>query len=283
MPSSRPSQQPDPQGYLHGFSDQEADRLVRQARILEHRIHGNLPFKNCRNLLEVGCGVGAQTQILLRDFPDLHVTGLDANKKNLDAATRVTNKQDVSAERVQFVSGDATAMDFDSDCFDGAYLCWVLEHIPDASRVLSEVRRVLIGGSPVVVNEVQNASFFLAPYSPSTLAYWAAFNDHQYDLGGDPFIGARLGNLLLENGYRDIDTEVRTVHLDNRWPEERSEFLAYWSELLLSGSEGLLRTGLVNGETVEGMKRELAMVAHDPDSVIFYSFVQATAQVGLGA
>ena len=283
MPSSRPSQQPDPQGYLHGFSDQEADRLVRQARILEHRIHGNLPFKNCRNLLEVGCGVGAQTQILLRDFPDLHVTGLDANKKNLDAATRVTNKQDVSAERVQFVSGDATAMDFDSDCFDGAYLCWVLEHIPDASRVLSEVRRVLIGGSPVVVNEVQNASFFLAPYSPSTLAYWAAFNDHQYDLGGDPFIGARLGNLLLENGYRDIDTEVRTVHLDNRWPEERSEFLAYWSELLLSGSEGLLRTGLVNGETVEGMKRELAMVAHDPDSVIFYSCVQATAQVGLGA
>ncbi|MAE45843.1 MAG: SAM-dependent methyltransferase [Planctomycetes bacterium] len=283
MPSSRPSQQPEPQGYLHGFSDQEADRLVRQARILEHRIHGNLPFKNCRNLLEVGCGVGAQTQILLRDFPDLHVTGLDANKKNLDAATRVTNKQDVSAERVQFVSGDATAMDFDSDCFDGAYLCWVLEHIPDASRVLSEVRRVLIGGSPVVVNEVQNASFFLAPYSPSTLAYWAAFNDHQYDLGGDPFIGARLGNLLLENGYRDIDTEVRTVHLDNRWPEERSQFLAYWSELLLSGSEGLLRTGLVNGETVEGMKRELAMVAHDPDSVIFYSFVQATARVDLGA
>ncbi len=283
MPSPRPSQQPDPQGYLHGFSDQEADRLVRQARILEHRIHGKLPFKNCRNLLEVGCGVGAQTQILLRDFPDLYVTGLDASKKNLDAAARVTNQRGLSAERVQFVSGDATDMKFASGSFDGAYLCWVLEHIPDASRVLSEIRRVLIGGSPVVVNEVQNASFFLAPYSPSTLAYWAAFNDHQYDLGGDPFIGARLGNLLLENGYRDIDTEVRTVHLDNRWPEERSEFLAYWSELLLSGSEGLLQTGLVNGETVEGMKRELAMVAHDPDSVIFYSFVQATARVDLGA
>jgi ubiquinone/menaquinone biosynthesis C-methylase UbiE len=283
MPSPQPSQQPDQQGYLHGFSDEEADRLIRQARILEHRIHGQLPFKNCRNLLEVGCGVGAQTQILLRDFPDLHVTGLDASTKNLDAAMRVINQQSLNAKRVQFVSGDATAMDFALDSFDGAYLCWVLEHIPDPTRVLAEVRRVLTSGSPVVVNEVQNASFFLAPYSPSTLAYWAAFNDHQYDLGGDPFIGARLGNLLLENGYRDIATEVRTVHLDNRWPEERSEFLAYWSELLLSGSESLLRTGLINSETVEGMKRELATVTHDPDSVIFYSFVQATARVDSGA
>jgi hypothetical protein len=30
---------------------------------------------------------------------------------------------------------------------------------------------------------------------------------------------------------------------------------------------------------VEGMKAELALVAHDPNSVFFYSFVQARAQV----
>ena len=106
-------------------------------------------------------------------------------------------------------------------------------------QVLSEVRRVLRPGSPIVVTEVQNATFFIDPYSPHTMAYWLAFNDHQLELGGDPFVGAKLGNLLLAVGYHDITTKVRNIHLDNRAPGEREEFLAYWTELLLSGAPGL--------------------------------------------
>jgi hypothetical protein len=132
-------------------------------------------------------------------------------------------------------------------------------------------------GSPVVVTEVQNASFFLDPYSPNTLAYWMAFNDYQLEIGGDPFVGAKLGNLLQAVGYRDVVTEVKTVHLDNRQPAERAEFIAYWSELLLSGSEGLLEAGKVSPGVVSGMKQELQLVAHNPNSVFFYSFVQARA------
>ena len=146
-------------------------------------------------------------------------------------------------------------------------------------RVLSEVRRVLRPGSPVVVTEVQNATFFLDPYSPHTLAYWMAFNDHQLEIGGDPFVGAKLGNLLLALGYRDITTKVRNIHLDNRAPGERAEFLDYWTELLLSGAPGLVEAGKVSRETVEGMKGELDRVAHDPNAVFFYSFIQARARV----
>ena len=53
-----------------------------------------------------------------------------------------------------------------------------------------------------------------------------AFNDRQLELGGDPFVGAKLGNLLQAVGFRDIRTEVKTFHLDNRVPGERAEFLA---------------------------------------------------------
>ncbi len=131
---------------------------------------------------------------------------------------------------------DAARTSFAADRFDAAFLCWVLEHVADPAAVLAEVRRVLRPGAPIVVTEVQNATFFLDPYSPNTLAYWMAFNDHQLELGGDPFVGAKLGNLLQAIGYRDIRTEVRTIHLDNRAPGERAEFIAYWTELLLSGA-----------------------------------------------
>mgnify|MGYP002780974277 CR=1 FL=1 len=238
-------------GYLHGFTQGEQRRLYHQARFMEHRVHDRLPFQRTRRLLEVGCGVGAQTEILLRYFPELHVTGLDAAEPNLEQAR----------------------------AFLSALPCWILEHVANPALVLSEVRRVLRSGAPVVVTEVQNATFFLDPYSPNTLAYWTAFNDHQLALGGDPFVGAKLGNLLLRNGYRDIQTEVKTVHLDNRTPGERAEFLAYWTDLLLSGAPSLLQAGKVAGDVVEGMKAELAEVAHHPDAVFWYSFVQARARV----
>ena len=67
-----------PSGYLHGFSPEEQARLRRQARITEHRIHEGLPFRRVRTMLEVGCGVGAQTEILLRRWPDMKVIGIDA-------------------------------------------------------------------------------------------------------------------------------------------------------------------------------------------------------------
>ncbi len=266
-------------GYVHGFTREEQDRLRRQAGFLEHRVHDRLPYWKCRRLLEVGCGVGAQTEILLRHFPDLHVTGVDRSEANLERARENLSKLQWAEGRYELRSEDATRLSFAADSFDCAFLCWILEHVPDAARVLSEVRRVLREGSPIVVTEVQNATFFIDPYSPHTMAYWLAFNDHQIELGGDPFVGAKLGNLLLAVGYRDITTKVRNIHLDNRAPGERAEFLAFWSELLLSGAPGLLEAGKVSAETVEGMKEELDRVAHDPNSVFFYSFIQARARV----
>jgi len=267
-------------GYLHGFTQEERARLRRQARIVEHRIHDGLRFQRAHRLLEVGCGVGAQTEILLRRWPDLTVTGVDASPSNLEAARESLAGQPWLAGRYEFVLGDAGRLSLPREGdYDSAFLCWILEHVADPALVLSEVRRVLRPGSPIVCTEVQNATFFLSPYSPATLGYWTAFNDLQLELGGDPHVGAKLGNLLQRVGYRDVETEVKTILLDNRAPGERAEFLAFWTELLLSGAPGLLEAGRTTVEVVEGMQRELDEVAHDPDAVFFYAFVQARARV----
>lgn len=266
-------------GYLHGFTQKEQQRLYHQARFMEQRVHEGLPFHRTKRLLEVGCGVGAQTEILLRRFPQLHVTGIDASKPNLARAKEHLRRQPWAAGRHELRIADATRLDFELESFDGAFLCWVLEHVGDPMRVLSEVRRVLRPGSPVVVTEVQNMSFFIDPYSPQTMAYWLAFNDHQLELGGDPFVGAKLGNLLQAVGFHDVTTAVRTIFLDNRAPGERAEMLAFWTDLLLSGADGLLGAGKVSADTVAGMRQELAQVAHDPNAVFYYSFIQAQARV----
>lgn len=265
-------------GYLHGYSANEQDRLYRQARFLEPMIYEGLPYRRRRKLIEVGSGVGAQTEILLRRFPEMHVHCVEYNEVQIARAEQFLRIVPWAAGRYNLIRGDATRLEFEADTFDSGFICWVLEHVPDPELVLSELRRVLIPGSPVVLNEVLNATFFIDPYSPNTLRYWMAFNDRQIELGGDPFVGAKLGNLLQAVGFREIQTFVKTFHLDNRVPGERAEFISYWTELLLSGSAELLKAGRVSGEVVEGMKAELARVARDPNAVFFYSFIQAQAR-----
>lgn len=266
-------------GYLHGYTATEQDRLYHQAAFLADAVHDRLPFRRCRQLLEVGCGVGAQTEILLRRFPTLHVTGVDRSDDNLARARAHLRTLSFGKGRFQLERAAAETLPFAVDSFDGAFLCWILEHVDDPARTLAEVRRVLRSGAPVVVTEVMNATFFLHPYSPDTLRFWRAFNDVQLAMGGDPFVGAKLGNLLLGNGFTDITTEVKTFHFDNRTPGERTEFLAYWSELLLSGAPALAKAGKVPRAVIQGMQKELARVARDPDAVFWYSFVQANARV----
>lgn len=263
---------------MHGYSPEEQQRLYKQARFMENKIYSDIDFSTVTKLLEVGCGVGAQSEILLRRFPHLHLTGIDYSERQITQAGKFLATIPYATDRYELKQENAMDMSFTSQAdFDGAFLCWVLEHIPEPARVLSEVRRVLKPGSPVVITEVLNSSFFVEPYSPSVLQYWMRFNDLQYDMGGDPFVGAKLGNLLQSVGYKRITTETKTYHLDNRNPAKRAEMIAYWTELLLSGLPQLLEAGYVDAEVADKVKEEMQVVAKSPNAVFFYTFVQAKA------
>lgn len=263
--------------YLHGFSPKEQERLRQQAAYEEHSIYQNINFSSVKNLLEIGCGVGAQSEILLRRFSKLNLTGIDLSDAQLSAAKARIETLDFARDRFSAVKMNASKMTFETGRFDGAFLCWVLEHMPDPVRVLSEVRRVLSPGSTIVVNEVMNSSFFLEPYSPNVWQYWMAFNDYQSSIGGDPFIGMKLGNMLLSLGYRDIRMLPITWHYDNRMPQKRKEQIEFWTDLLLSASDQLVKVKAVSQEIVDKARVELDRVADDPNAVFHYTFMQAHA------
>lgn len=266
--------------YLHGFSQEEQDRLRRQARFGEHRIYQDVNFSRAKNLLEIGCGVGAQSEILLRRFPELNLTGIDLNDKQLASAKAHLNTLDFAKGRYSIEKMDAKNLTYDSNSFDGAFLCWILEHVPEPSNVLAEARRVLKPGGKIVITEVLNSSFFLDPYSPNVWKYWMAFNDYQWEKTGDPFIGAKLGNLLMQGGFTQIQTSVKNWFYDNRQPEERKETIEFWTDLLMSAKDQLINDNVITKELAQDAEAELLKVARDPNAVFYYSFIQAQATVG---
>lgn len=265
-------------GYIHGFSTNEQDRLYQQSRVHEEIIFSQIDFKDLTNIVEVGAGVGAQTQILLERFPHLKIKTIDASEVQVERA-RKTLKDKISTGQVQTFVGDAMHMPFADDKFDGAFVCWLLEHVQNPIGILKEIKRVLKANGIIYCNEVFNSTFYCHPYSPSTLKYWFEFNDYQYSLKGDPFVGGKLANYLLSAGYQNVTTKVLTHQYDNRTPKKRAQFIDYWANLLLSGADNLIATGRVTKELVEEMQAEFNQLKKDDDSVIFYSWILAKGQV----
>jgi SAM-dependent methyltransferase len=262
--------------YLHGDRPEERERLRRQAAFLACKVHDGLPFGSCRRLLEVGCGVGAQSEILLQSFPGSALVGIDVNPVQVDAAARRLEPR--FGARATFRPMDARQLTFDPASFDGAFICWLLEHVSDPGRVVAEARRVLEHGAPLVCTEVLNATLFVHPPSPHLDAYWAAYNEHQVAIGGDPYVGAKLGNLLAGAGFRDVTTHVLSYLLDDRDPEARADMFAYFTELLLSAAPGLIESGRIGAMAPAALRDELCAAGRAPNGVFFYSVVRATAR-----
>lgn len=264
--------------YLHGFDPKEQKRLLHQARFLEPYIYRGINLEFCKNLLEVGCGVGAQTQILCRRFPDLKVTGVDLSGAQLAVAKKILKDQ-ITSKRVSLKKQNAMNLALPKKDYDAAFLCWFLEHVPDPLAALKKVRRHLKKGSKIYCTEVFNQTLFMEPYSPAYLKYWFEFNDLQYEIKGHPFVGAQLGHLLKEAGFTDVHTEIRPLHFDSREPEKRAAFTEYFYQILVSAEPALLKAGRVDRKLIEKIRKEVEVVKHARDAVFFYAFMRATATV----
>ena len=56
--------------YVHGYSSKESRRLQDQAQTLTDLLHHDTIYPANSRVLEVGCGVGAQTVILAKNNPE---------------------------------------------------------------------------------------------------------------------------------------------------------------------------------------------------------------------
>ena len=94
--------------------------------------------------LDVGCGNGAFTEMLIERCAPISVHGIDPSEEQLAyARTR-------PALRVaQFLQGDAMALPFPDDTFDAAVMPLVIFFVPDPDRGVAEMARIVCAGGSV--------------------------------------------------------------------------------------------------------------------------------------
>ncbi|WP_371477780.1 methyltransferase domain-containing protein [Kitasatospora sp. NBC_00315] len=200
-------------GYVHGYSQLEATRLGDQADTLAAVLHEGVRYPAGSRVLEIGCGVGAQTVHLALGSPGARIVAVDRSEESLAQARGRVAASAPTAD-VRWLRADVFDLPFDRAEFDHVFVCFVLEHLSDPERALSELRRVLRPGGTVTVIEGDHGSAFFHPAG----AYAAAVIHCQVRLqaaaGGNALIGRQLLPLLAAAGYADPVVRPCTVSTD---------------------------------------------------------------------
>ncbi len=72
--------------YIHGYSERETERLYDQAGSVRELIHSDTVYPPGSVVLEVGCGVGAQTLTLSQNSPKATFLSVDWVENSLALA-----------------------------------------------------------------------------------------------------------------------------------------------------------------------------------------------------
>lgn len=138
------------------FCDSEFGKKIMAAEALFIKKY----LKGCKNILDVGCGIGIFEQLL----PDLNITGLDSSKLFLTEAKKRSEKK--------FIAGNADDLPFKDGEFDGLFCVTTLEFIEDYKAVVREMSRVLQPGGKIVVMMLNHYSEYFKEHTKSRASYF---------------------------------------------------------------------------------------------------------------
>jgi SAM-dependent methyltransferase len=195
----------------------QAESFARSAAMSSAEMLGALaqlvPEDAGASWIEVACGPGLVAREIAGRVGS--VRGVDLTPAMLETARREAAARGIG--NVEFSEGDATALRFDGDGFDGAITRFSLHHIPAPARVVAEMARVVRPGGLVVVGD-------LVTDADADAAAW----HQEIDRLRDPSHWATLGPARLraigEAAGLMLDSErIAPIELDfDEWLERGS-------------------------------------------------------------
>lgn len=181
--------------YVHGYHPRENERLQDQAGTLVELLHSDTTYPGGSAVLEVGCGVGAQTVTLAARSPDARFTSIDVSADSLAEAKRRTDRAGIT--NVDFRQADIFALPFEAESFDHVFVCFVLEHLSRPVEALTILERLLGPGGTITVIEGDHGSAYFHPDSAAAHAAIRCQVEMQREAGGNALIGRQLYPLMV--------------------------------------------------------------------------------------
>ena len=261
--------------YVHGYSERESARLHDQADSVRDLLHHDTRYPAGNLVLEMGCGVGAQTVTLARNSPDAAIVAVDISGDSLQQAEAFIHRQGLS--NVQFRQADVFDLPYEEEYFDDIFVCHVLEHLKQPAEALTKLRTVLKTGGSITVIEGDHGSCTFRPESKEARQVWRCLIDVQARLGGNALIGRGLSPLLSRAQFDVVHVSPRMVYIDHSNPRLMDRFVNRTIIPMVEEVRArVMDWGLMDQTSWERGINDLYGVANGDDSTFCYTFYKAT-------
>lgn len=186
--------------------------------------------------IDVGCGNGAFTELLVDRCAPAEVQGIDPSEGQLAfARTRP------AARVAVFSRGDAMALPFAEDRFDAVVMALVIPLVTDPAKAVAEMVRVAVPGATVATYVWD----LVGGRSPAELID-AEFERAGHHLPTQPSAGASrmdvLRDLWTTAGLKSIETREITVQ------RTFTDFDDFWTANLLNPRVSMAVAGMASGD-----------------------------------
>ena len=259
--------------YVHGYDSRENRRLKDQANTLVELLHSDTSYPAGSRILEVGCGVGAQTVTLARNSPDASFLSIDISEKSIIEAREALEK--CGLKNVQFFCADIFNFDIDTEPFDHVFVCHVLEHLSQPEKALSILQNLIKVGGTITVIEGDHGSTYFYPDSEEAQKVIQCQIELQNRTGGNANIGRELYPLLITAGFCYVKVSPRLVYVDSSKPGLVDGFTKNTFTAMIRGvRESSIAAGLIDGKTFDDGIKALYRTS-EQDGVFCYTFFKA--------
>jgi len=155
------SPEPGPRGGSGAMFDRIADRYDTLNRLLSlgvdqgwrRRTVNALKLTGGARVLDLATGTADLAIAIARRQPDAQVVGLDPSAGMLAVGAEKLRRLGLD-ERVELVEGDAEALPFADDSFDGVSIAFGIRNVPDRARALAEMARVTRPAGRIAILEL---------------------------------------------------------------------------------------------------------------------------------
>ena len=262
--------------YVHGYLQRENARLRDQAGALVDLLHSDTAYPSESLVLEVGCGVGAQTVTLAQRSPSTRFISIDIAADSIAQAER--RVQLAGLTNVEFRQADLFALPFAAESFDHGFVCFVLEHLSRPVEALTILKRVLRPGGTMTVIEGDHGSAYFHPDSSAAHAAIQCQVELQRRSGGDALIGRAVYPLMVEAGLEDVHVSPRMVYADASRPGLVDGFTRKTFTAMIEGvREAAIAAGLSDPDSFEAGIRDLYRTT-EADGVFCYTFFKGVGR-----
>ena len=108
-------------------------------------------------VLDIGCGLGGCSIMLVRDFDAKHVTGIDIEQELTERATAAVDAAALT-DQITIQKVDPGRFPFEDQNFDLVVTKDVICHVPDKHAIMAEIFRVLKTGGSYLCADFLDAS-----------------------------------------------------------------------------------------------------------------------------